>query len=55
MKKTYIIPTIEVVQLGCGTLCEGLIIGSGNSASTSGDGEDLTKEERSDWSDIWND
>lgn len=53
MKKIYIIPTTEVVHFECGELCEGLIIGSGNTPATSGDGADLTKEEHSEWSNIW--
>ena len=52
MKKTYIIPALEVVTLGNKALCQNLIIGSGMTDQTTGDGTDLAREERAEW-DIW--
>ena len=45
MKKTYIIPAELIVELNSGAICQSLIIGSGNSDSSSGNGTDLVKEE----------
>lgn len=46
MKKIYQTPGIDVVALNGGAICQTLVIGSGNSDSGSGDGEDLVKEDR---------
>ena len=48
MKKTYIIPTLEITEL----LSEELIAESMDKFENGG-AEQLTKEERSDWSNIW--
>lgn len=50
MKKTYINPTIKVVQLNK-AICESLIIGSGVSSKGKGNGTDLSRQDNS-W-DIW--
>ena len=60
MKKTYIIPTLTVVLLNGGAVCQSLIIGSGSSDATSGNGTDLVKGDRAgrgnreDYN-VWND
>lgn len=46
MKKIYQTPGIDVVALNGGAICQTLVIGSGNSDSGSGNGEDLVKEDR---------
>ena len=46
MKKTYNKPTFIAIELNCGAVCQSLVVGSGNTPSTSGDGTDLVKEER---------
>ncbi len=45
MKKTYISPEFLAVELNCGRFCQTLVVGSGNTDATSGDGTDLVKEE----------
>ena len=49
MKKTYIIPNVRIWNITGGNVCKGMIVGSGNTDATSGDGTVLTKE---DW---WDD
>lgn len=44
MKKTYILPSLRIVGFGR-DICETLLIGSGNTESTSGNGNDLVKED----------
>lgn len=55
MKKIYITPALVVVHLGSGPLCETIIVGSGKTDESTGDGNDLTKE-FGDWDDdLWDD
>lgn len=55
MKKTYITPALVVVSLGSGPLCESIIVGSGRTDETTGNGVDLTKDQ-GDWDDdLWDD
>jgi hypothetical protein len=59
MKKTYISPKFLAVELNSGRICDTLIIGSGNTAATRGNGTDLVKEEntyitdKSLWDEEW--
>jgi len=59
MKKTYISPEFLTVELNCGRFCESLIIGSGQTEATRGNGTDLVKEEnttitnKSVWDNEW--
>ena len=59
MKKTYTTPTALTVVLNSGDICQSLVIGSGNSDSSSGNGTDLVKEEntsitnKSIWDEEW--
>ena len=60
MKKIYQIPTLEIVQLNGGAVCQSLIIGSGQSSTGSGNGVDLVKGDRGSRSsrqdyNVWND
>ena len=45
MKKTYISPEFLAVELNCGRFCQTLVVGSGNTEYTRGNGTDLVKEE----------
>lgn len=54
MKKIYQHPTITIVKLNSGTICQ-LMVGSGNTESTRGNGVDLTKENQNGWGNIWDD
>jgi len=45
MKKTYISPEFLAVELNCGRFCQTLVVGSGQTAATRGNGTDLVKEE----------
>ena len=47
MKKTYISPEFLAVELNCGRFCQTLVVGSGNTEYTRGNGTDLVKEENS--------
>ena len=53
------IPTIEVVKLNCGDVCQTLIIGSGDSLQNRGNGTDLVKDDNVSSSsssyNVWND
>jgi len=60
MKKTYISPEFLAVELNSGSICQSLVVGSGNTDASSGDGTDLVKEESSDpirdvnlWDEEW--
>lgn len=58
MKKIYIAPAVQLVKLCTDNLCQDtLVIGSGNSSSTSGDGNDLAKDydDYDDEGSVWND
>ena len=52
-KKIYIIPKMDVVRLGGKAVCQSLIVGSGQTDDSTGNGVDLVKEDRG-W-DIWGD
>ena len=52
MKKIYQNPTMTIVELNGGAVCETLVIGSGKTPQGSGDGTDLTKESGS-WGNVW--
>ncbi|MBR2249868.1 MAG: hypothetical protein IJ844_05120 [Prevotella sp.] len=52
MKRIYKNPTVTIVELNGGAVCQSLIIGSGATSETTGDGTDLVKEQ-GDWGDIW--
>ena len=56
MKKTYINPTFLVVEINCGAICQ-LLIGSGGTDATTGNGVDLVKEENPPINDVnvWDD
>ena len=45
MKKIYQQPITTVVLLNGGNVCQSLVIGSGQSDETTGDGNDLIKED----------
>ncbi len=52
MRKIYVNPTVDVVELNGGAICQSLVIGS---AGSEGDGDDLVKEDRNNRGDIWSD
>ena len=62
MKKIYQNPTTLIVKLNGGAVCDALVVGSGLTSSTRGDGTDLVKEDNVSsssrynvWDDDWSD
>lgn len=58
MKKLYKTPEVLIVELNGGNICQTLVVGSGGSDATTGDGTDLVKEDVSMpsynvWDDDW--